>query len=238
MPSFRDKFVRRRPPVRKIARLAFSEMELVAEAVRLVIWDLDETFWKGTLTEGGIQEYVRAHHDIVIELARRGIISSICSKNDEAAILPILRDHGILDYFVFPSISWEPKGHRLASLIETAQLRPATVMFIDDNPNNRAEAGGRRTRPAGRERDVHQPDARRPPLQGQGRQRPHPARAIQAARNPQARRGRGRRRQRRVPTRLQYPGLHRVRRTRPHRPRGRAGEPHQPAELHQMPATR
>jgi hypothetical protein len=25
-----------------------------AEPVRLVIWDLDETFWKGTLTEGGI----------------------------------------------------------------------------------------------------------------------------------------------------------------------------------------
>ena len=112
----------------------------MAEAVRLVIWDLDETFWKGTLTEGGIQEYVREHHDIVIELARRGIISSICSKNDEAAILPILRDNGILDYFVFPSISWEPKGHRLAGLIDTAQLRPATVMFIDDNPNNRAEA--------------------------------------------------------------------------------------------------
>jgi len=112
----------------------------VAEAVRLVIWDLDETFWKGTLTEGGIREYVREHHDIVVELARRGIISSICSKNDQAAILPIMRDHGILDYFVFPSISWEPKGHRLAGLIETAQLRPATVMFIDDNPNNRAEA--------------------------------------------------------------------------------------------------
>ena len=25
------------------------------EAVRLVIWDLDETFWTGTLAEGGIQ---------------------------------------------------------------------------------------------------------------------------------------------------------------------------------------
>ena len=24
------------------------------EAVRLVVWDLDETFWSGTLTEGGM----------------------------------------------------------------------------------------------------------------------------------------------------------------------------------------
>jgi FkbH-like protein len=110
------------------------------ETVRLVIWDLDETFWKGTVTEGGITEYVQAHHDIVITLARRGIMSSICSKNDADTILPILQEKGIADYFIFPSIDWNPKGPRLAALIEAVQLRPATVMFIDDNPGNRAEA--------------------------------------------------------------------------------------------------
>lgn len=55
----------------------------MTEPIRLVIWDLDETFWRGTLTEGGISEYVREHHDTVIELARRGI-TSICSKNDHS----------------------------------------------------------------------------------------------------------------------------------------------------------
>jgi FkbH-like protein len=113
---------------------------MTVEDVRLVVWDLDETFWKGTVTEGGIQEYVQAHHDIVIELARRGIMSSICSKNDSATIAAILAERGIADYFIFPSISWEPKGGRLARLVETVQLRAPTVMFIDDNPNNRAEA--------------------------------------------------------------------------------------------------
>lgn len=117
-----------------------SGVMCVTEAVRLVVWDLDETFWKGTLTEGGIQEYVRAHHDIVIELARRGIMSSICSKNDFDPVMAILKAEGIADYFIFPSISWEPKGMRLAQLVETVQLRAPTVMFIDDNPNNRGEA--------------------------------------------------------------------------------------------------
>ena len=106
----------------------------MAEAVRLVIWDLDDTFWRGTLTEGGIREYVRNHHQIVIELAQRGIMSSICSKNDPANVLPILRNEGILDYFIFPSISWAAKGPRLAQLVATLGLRPPTVMFIDDNP--------------------------------------------------------------------------------------------------------
>jgi FkbH-like protein len=112
----------------------------MAEAVRLVVWDLDETFWKGTITEGGMTDYIQSHHDTVIELARRGIISSICSKNDEAPTLAVLREKGIADYFVFPSITWDPKGPRLAALIKAVQLRAPTVMFIDDNPGNRAEA--------------------------------------------------------------------------------------------------
>jgi hypothetical protein len=51
----------------------------MVEPVRLVVWDLDETFWRGTLTEGGIS-YRQDCHDIVVELARRGILSAICSK--------------------------------------------------------------------------------------------------------------------------------------------------------------
>lgn len=110
------------------------------EAVRLVIWDLDETFWRGTLTEGGITEYIQYHHDILVELARRGIMSSICSRNDLATVRKILEEKGIWDYFIFPSIDWTPKAHRIAAIIEAVQLRPPTVVFIDDNPSNRAEA--------------------------------------------------------------------------------------------------
>ncbi|HLY56813.1 MAG TPA: HAD-IIIC family phosphatase [Stellaceae bacterium] len=109
------------------------------EPVRLVVWDLDETFWKGTLTEGGIT-FLPQNRDLVIELARRGIMSSICSKNDLAAVRAVCEAHGIWDYFIFPSINWEPKGPRLARLIETVKLRPETVLFVDDNPGNRREA--------------------------------------------------------------------------------------------------
>jgi FkbH-like protein len=67
-------------------------------------------------------------------------MSSICSRNDQDQALSILRDRKILEYFIFPSISWQPKGARLSSLIESMQLRPASVMFIDDSPSNLAEA--------------------------------------------------------------------------------------------------
>jgi FkbH-like protein len=110
-----------------------------AENVRLVIWDLDDVFWGGTLTEGGIA-WREENAQAVRELARRGIISSICSKNDPAEVFRVLDAHGMREHFVFPSISWDAKGPRLAALVSRVQLRPASVLFIDDNPLNRAEA--------------------------------------------------------------------------------------------------
>lgn len=111
----------------------------MVEKVRLVIWDLDETFWSGTLTEGGMT-LNEDNLEIVKSLAKRGIMSSICSKNDFTTVKDILEKAGIWEYFIFPSISWDAKGPRIAALIEDVQLRPATVMFIDDNPMNLNEA--------------------------------------------------------------------------------------------------
>ena len=114
-------------------------MDAAPEAIRLVIWDLDETFWHGTVTEGGLvwrDDAARA----LKELAARGIVSAICSKNDAVQIKGILAERGVAGYFVFNSISWEVKGPRLAAVIQAVQLRPETVLFIDDNVANRAEA--------------------------------------------------------------------------------------------------
>ncbi len=116
-----------------------ASTDLEAEPVRLVIWDLDETFWQGTLTEGGIT-WRADNAEIVQELARRGIISTICSKNDEHQVRKLLWRKGLWDYFVFPSIDWSAKGPRIARLIETIQLRAASALLIDDNPLNREQA--------------------------------------------------------------------------------------------------
>ncbi len=110
------------------------------EAIRLVIWDLDGTLWKGTLTEGGIEQHLPENYELIRQLACRGIMSSICSKNDFESIKAILVAQNVWDYFIFPSIDWSPKAPRIAQIIEQAQLRPETVVFIDDNHGNRGEA--------------------------------------------------------------------------------------------------
>lgn len=42
--------------------------------------------------------------------------------------------------FVFNSINWTPKGGRIKDIIQQMNLREQNVLFIDDNPSNRAEA--------------------------------------------------------------------------------------------------
>ena len=110
-----------------------------AEEIRLIIWDLDETFWDGTLTEGGIR-YREDHHQLVIDLAKRGIMSAICSKNECVLIEEELLARGLWDFFIFPSIDWTPKGPRIAAMLKQIGLRAPSALFLDDNPMNLAQA--------------------------------------------------------------------------------------------------
>lgn len=107
--------------------------------IKLVIWDLDDTFWKGTLSEGPV-EAIAENVQLVKDLTDRGIINTICSKNDYDPSIAELKKQGVDELFVFNSINWQPKGQRIGNLIKSMSLRPANVLFLDDNPVNLNEA--------------------------------------------------------------------------------------------------
>jgi len=107
--------------------------------IKLIIWDLDETFWRGTLSEEGAI-WRDENESLVRDLARNGVISSICSHNEESRVFEVLERHKLREFFVFPKVSWDPKGPLIADTIRDAQLRPQNVLFIDDQPRNLAEA--------------------------------------------------------------------------------------------------
>ena len=47
--------------------------------IKLVIWDLDNTFWDGVISEGTV---TNPKTQILQQLVDRGIVNSICSRND------------------------------------------------------------------------------------------------------------------------------------------------------------
>ena len=108
------------------------------EKIKLVIWDLDDTFWKGTLSEGAV-DIIPQNIQIVKELVDRGIMNSIVSKNDYDKAKKQLESFGIWDMFIFPKISWNPKGEIVKQLLEQCKLRPNNTLFVDDNHSNLQE---------------------------------------------------------------------------------------------------
>ncbi|MDB8703401.1 HAD-IIIC family phosphatase [[Ruminococcus] gnavus] len=114
-------------------------MNFNPEKIKVIIWDLDETFWSGTISEETIsipEENIK----LIKTLTSLGIVNSICAKNDMEIVKKQLQEVGVWEYFVFPSVNWEPKGKRIQQLISNMNLRAANALFIDDNVSNLNEA--------------------------------------------------------------------------------------------------
>ena len=115
-------------------------MELKSnQKIKLIIWDMDETFWKGTLSEEKI-EFLDENIQLIKTLTDRGIMNSISSKNEFENVKKKLAEKNLWDYFLFPKISWHPKGQQIKNTIFQMQLRPCNILFIDDNIGNLKEA--------------------------------------------------------------------------------------------------
>lgn len=109
------------------------------KSIKLIIWDLDDTFWKGTLSEGGAI-LPEENAQLIKDLTDCGIINSICSKNEFEPTKQHLQELDVWDYFVFPSINWDSKGPQIMDKLDKMALRPVNVLFLDDNPSNLGEA--------------------------------------------------------------------------------------------------
>lgn len=112
-----------------------------ARRAKCVIWDLDNTLWKGTLIEDG-REKLELNEDAVRTikaLDERGILQSVVSKNNAADAAVILEHFGLTEYFLYPEISWGPKSVGVGRIAKNLNIGLDTLVFVDDQPFERAE---------------------------------------------------------------------------------------------------
>ncbi len=102
--------------------------------VKLVIWDLDNTLWKGILVENSDVVLTKKFADMIKTLDSKGIVSSVASKNNFEQAWTKLQQLGLDEYFVFPKIDWNPKSANIAKTIQQININADTVVFVDDNP--------------------------------------------------------------------------------------------------------
>jgi FkbH-like protein len=110
-------------------------------AIKVVVWDLDNTLWDGTLADDGL-EGLTLRQDVVEtiqELDRRGILNSIASKNDAPLAVDALAMFGIDHLFLHPQIGWEPKSDGIAQIAASLDLGIDSFAFVDDLAFERAQ---------------------------------------------------------------------------------------------------
>ena len=122
------------------------------DSVKLVVVDLDDTLWKGVagdasdvgphMVEGWPLGFMEALHTV----RKRGVLLAIISKNDEARIRSIWKSilgaYIKLDDFAAIRINWESKVENMRAILKGVNLLPRNVVFIDDNPKERAQMEG------------------------------------------------------------------------------------------------
>lgn len=101
-------------------------------SVKVLVWDLDETLWEGTLLEGDDVRLRPGVREAIEELDRRGVLHSIASRNDRETALEALRRLGVEKYFLYPQIHWGAKSQSLQAISEALNLGLDAIAFIDD----------------------------------------------------------------------------------------------------------
>ena len=119
---------------------------------KVVVCDLDNTLWGGVVGDDGRDNIKLGAPDAVGEcfygfqkalkgLRARGILLTICSKNDEAFALSVIDEHPAMilrkSDFVAWRINWKDKAENLVSLAEELNLGVDSFVFLDDSPQER-----------------------------------------------------------------------------------------------------
>jgi FkbH-like protein len=115
--------------------------------VKCVVVDLDNTLWGGVIGDDGLEQiaigpfgdgepFHRLQH-YLLELKRRGIILSVCSKNDHATAMEPFQRHPEMvlrqeDIAVFVA-NWNPKPDNIRYIKEQLNIGFDSIVFLDDS---------------------------------------------------------------------------------------------------------
>jgi FkbH-like protein len=120
---------------------------------KCLILDLDNTVWGGVIGDDGLAGIKIAQGDptgeahlavqqLALNLRRRGIVLAVSSKNtDELARVPF-REHPEMllreEHFAVFQANWNDKATNIKAIAEELSLGLSSMVFLDDNPVERA----------------------------------------------------------------------------------------------------
>lgn len=107
--------------------------------IKCVVWDLDETLWRGVLLEDPSVSLREEAPSVIQMLDGRGILQSVASRNDARSAMAQLQAFGLAPFFLYPQIHWSSKVGSIVRIAELLNIGLDSVLFIDDQPAERDE---------------------------------------------------------------------------------------------------
>ncbi|MGV6802471.1 MAG: HAD-IIIC family phosphatase [bacterium] len=121
---------------------------------KCLVLDLDNTLWGGVIGDDGIdgiilgQGHAKGEAHLALQhyamgLYKRGIFLAISSKNEEeAALLPFNQHSDMVlrpEHISIFQANWKDKASNLCAIAEHLNIDNSALVFVDDNPAERAQ---------------------------------------------------------------------------------------------------
>lgn len=106
---------------------------------KCVVWDLDNTLWKGILKEDKTVVIRQDAVKLIRYLDERGILQSIASRNTHEHAFAKLTELGLQDYFLYPQINWSRKSESISNIQKMLNFDVDSFIFLDDDQFERSE---------------------------------------------------------------------------------------------------
>lgn len=120
---------------------------------KVLVLDLDNTCWGGVIGDDGLEgielgpgsgrgEAHVALQRYALELRGRGVVLAVCSKNDDANGRLPFREHPEMllreEHIAVFQANWRDKASNLAAIARALNVGVDALVFVDDNPAERA----------------------------------------------------------------------------------------------------
>ncbi len=118
---------------------------------KCLVLDLDNTLWGGVIAEDGLAgiqlghgaegEAFVAFQEYLLKLKRKGVILTVCSKNNHTDAIQPFQQHPemrlkLQDIALFVA-NWTSKPENIRAIADTLQIGLDSLVFVDDNPVER-----------------------------------------------------------------------------------------------------
>ena len=121
---------------------------------KALVLDLDNTLWAGVIGDDGIDGINIAQGDATgeahlalqryaLDLRERGAVLTVSSKNTDEVARQVFRDHPDMlireDHIAVFQANWNDKASNLRAIAEALNIGTDALVFVDDNPAERAQ---------------------------------------------------------------------------------------------------